>query len=528
MSLACAPQSFRIEAIAHGRAVIGVCACPGGGSAALADDLDAVAAFRPDAIVTLMSLQELRLLGRADLPEVLADLAPQWHHLALRVGAPPDARFKRLWTYAGHRLREILRRGGRVLIHCDAGGARARWMAARLLVELGVPDGEAATRCRAPRLAAAPPVAHPRPAAPPALAGRILGCLFGGALGDAFGYPVEFKSWTEIREKFGETGLSQPHAPGGRLVVSDDTQMTLYTADGLLSGLAAGPGRDADQILARLRQAYLTWFRTQRDDWTSGPGLEQYRELWAVRAPGSTCLSALRAGARGTPDAPINDSKGSGALTRVAPLGLLPAIGADEAFDLAHAAAALTHGHPVGRLSAAALASLLRDLLSETPLTAALGRMEVRLDRATGGQEVLKAVQTARALATTDTLPREAIAALGQGWTGGEALAIGLYAALRADSFEDALRLAANHDGDSDTTASIAGQIWGTLYGVDVLPQGWIRRLDVLEPLCDVATRLIAAASEGLEPVRVQPLQALRYRPRPSDGRPDQPMAATW
>jgi ADP-ribosyl-[dinitrogen reductase] hydrolase len=517
MSVACASQSFRIEPIAHGRAVIGVCACPGAGGAPLEDDLDAVAAFRPDAIVTLMSGQEMRLLGRADLPEILSGLAPQWHHLALRAGAPPDARFKRLWTYAGHRLREVLRRGGRVLIHCDAGGARARWMAARLLVELGVPDGEAATRCRAPRLAAAPPVGAPRPVTAPAVAGRILGCLFGGALGDALGYPLEFKAWADIREKFGETGLVEPHAPGGRLVVSDDTQMTLYTADGLLAGITPGAARDADQILARIRGAYLAWFRSQREEWVTGPtGLGQYRELWTVRAPGSTCLSALRAGGRGTPQAPINDSKGSGALVRVAPLGLLPAIGADEAFDLAHRAAALTHGHPAARLSAAAFASLLRDLLGETPLTAALGRMEARLDKAPGGQPVMAAVQMARTLAASNTPAREAIAKLGQGWNADEALAIGLYAALKADSFEAAVRLAANHDGDSDTTAAAAGQVWGALHGVDALPHDWIRRLDVLEPLCDVAARLVAgaAAGEGVAtPIRAEPLQAQRYRP---------------
>jgi len=516
MSLACASQSFGIEAIAHGRATIGVCACPGGGSATLAQDLQAVAAFRPDAIVTLMSAQELRLLGRADLAEVLPDLTPQWHHIPLRVGAAPDARFKRLWAYAGHRLREILRRGGRVLLHCDAGGARARWMAARLLVELGVPDTEAAARTQAPRLAATQQVGggalvdHP-------LAGRILGCLLGGALGDAFGYPVEFKSWAQIREKFGDAGLTEPQGAGGRLVASDDTQMALFTADGLLSAMTPGAPHDAAQLLARIREAYLAWFRTQREEWASGPtGLSQYRELWAVRAPGSTCLSALRAGARGTPEAPINDSKGSGALARVAPLGLLPAIGADEAFRLAHAAAALTHGHPAGRLSAAALASLLRDLLDDRPLTAALGRMESRLDGAGGGQEVLAAVRAARALAASDTPPRDAIASLGQGWTGDEALAIGLFAVLRAGSFADALRLAANHDGDSDTTAAVAGQVWGALCGVEVLDHGWIRRLDVLEPLCDVAARLIARAAAGedaTEPVRAEPLQALRYRP---------------
>lgn len=514
MSLACASQTLGIDPIAHGRSVIGVCACPGGGATRLADDLDAVAAFRPDAIVTLMSSQEMRLLGRADLPEVLAGLAPQWHHLPLRAGALPDARFKRLWTYVGHRLREILRRGGRVLIHCDAGGARARWMAARLLVELGVPDGEAATRCRAPRLAAAPPVGGPRPAAPPDLAGRILGGLLGGALGDAFGYPVEFRSWAQIRAKFGEAGLVEPSE---RLAVSDDTQMTLFTADGLLSGRSPGVPIAPGATLAQIRQAYLAWFRTQREEWATGAtGLSQYRELWTVRAPGSTCLSALRAGGHGTPETPINDSKGSGAIMRVAPLGLSPEIDAEAAFGLAHAAAALTHGHAVARLSAAALASLLRDLLIETPLTAALGRMEARLYKAAGGQPVLTVVQAARALAASGTAPREAIAQLGQGWSGDEALAIGLYGALKADSFEAAVRIATNHDGDSDTTAAVAGQIWGTLHGVEALPHAWVRRLDVLEPLCDVAGRMIACAGAGVdrpEPAAAAPAQALRYRP---------------
>ncbi|MBU2153553.1 MAG: ADP-ribosylglycohydrolase family protein, partial [Alphaproteobacteria bacterium] len=505
MSLACAPQSFRIEPIAHGRAIIGVSACPGGGSATLAEDLDAVTAFRPDAIITLMSAHELRLLGRGDLLDILPGLTPQWHHIALRVGAAPDARFKRLWAYTGHRVRAVLRRGGRVLVHCDAGGARARWIAALLLAELGVPAGEAATRTRAPRLAAT--IDPPRNAAPICgaavnhhMAGKILGCLFGGALGDAFGYPVEFKTWAQIRTKFGDAGLVEPQPQAGPLTVSDDTQMTLFTGEGVLTAAAEGGAFDPAETLLRIRHAYLAWLRTQREDWIPGPtGLSQYRELWAVRAPGSTCLSALRAGARGTPTAPINESKGCGALMRVAPLGLLPGIGADAAFDVAHAAAALTHGHAAGRLSAAAFASLLRDLLAETPLAAALGRMEVRLQRAPGGQPVLTAVQSARALATSDLPARDAIAKLGQGWTGDEALAIGLYAVLRADSFEGALRLAANHDGDSDTTASVAGQLWGVLHGIDALPHAWVRRLDVLEPLCDVAGRLVVGAGAAMQ-----------------------------
>lgn len=485
MGLPCPSRPFRIDVIGHGRATIGVSTLP--------QDLDAVAAFQPDAIVTLMSAHELRLLGRGDLLDTLPDLSPQWHHVPLRPSGGSDARFERLWSYTGHRLRAVLRRGGRVLLHCDDGGARARWAAARLLTELGAPPSEAAARTGVPPGAATPSVGPRRPMAEHHLAGRILGGLFGGALGDAYGYPVEFKSRNEIRAAFGKPGLGEPRA---RLVASDDTQMTLFTADGLLAALAADGPRSAERILSRIRYAYLAWFRTQRDEWApQASGFSQHRELWAVRAPGSTCLAALHAGARGTPEKPANDSKGSGAVMRVAPLGLVPAIDADEAFRLAHAAAALTHGHPSGRLSAAALASLLRDLLGETPMPAALARMEARLEAAPGGDETLAAVRKAQALAAGDLPSAQAIEALGQGWTGDEALAIGLYTALSADSFEVAVRLAADHDGDSDTTAAIAGQIWGVAHGLDALPDAWVRRLDLLEPLCDVAARLVAQAA---------------------------------
>ncbi len=58
---------------------------------------------------------------------------------------------------------------------------------------------------------------------------RVLGCLLGGAVGDAFGYAVEFDSLAKIRECFGEQGLTRPVFQDGRLVVSDDTQILVHT-----------------------------------------------------------------------------------------------------------------------------------------------------------------------------------------------------------------------------------------------------------------------------------------------------------
>jgi ADP-ribosylglycohydrolase len=82
---------------------------------------------------------------------------------------------------------------------------------------------------------------------------------------------------------------------------------------------------------------------------------------------------------------------------------------------------------------------------------------------------------------------------LGAGWVGEEALAIGLYAALVGGSFPETLAIAANHDGDSDSTASIAGQLFGASKGVAEIPHRWVRRLDVIEPVYEVLGGLISA-----------------------------------
>ena len=82
---------------------------------------------------------------------------------------------------------------------------------------------------------------------------------------------------------------------------------------------------------------------------------------------------------------------------------------------------------------------------------------------------------------------------LGEGWVGEEALAIALYAALRGRSFPEVLAIAANHDGDSDSTASIAGQLYGAWKGISELPHLWVRRLDVFDAMMPLARGLLVA-----------------------------------
>ncbi len=70
---------------------------------------------------------------------------------------------------------------------------------------------------------------------------RFLGCLLGGAIGDALAAPVEFLSRQEIIARFGVAGITDYALAYGLFgAITDDTQMTLLTAEGLLRAWVRG------------------------------------------------------------------------------------------------------------------------------------------------------------------------------------------------------------------------------------------------------------------------------------------------
>ncbi len=470
-------------------------------------------------VLTLVETHEFELLAVPHLPATMRAQPFEWHHLPIRDVGIPAPPFEERWCYSGQRARTRLARGGKVLVHCRGGLGRAGTIAARLLVECGEAPARAIARVRAARPGAIETLAQERYAAGhrdvragDAHASRVLGCVLGGAVGDAFGYEVEFDSLATIRRRHGPAGLTVPAGAGGPLVVSDDTQMTLFTLEGLLAALPALAAGDLEATTARVRLACLDWLATQGGG--AGPDAHGTLAFEAVlnvcRAPGTTCLSALRAGGQGHPGAPLNDSKGCGGVMRTAPCGLFPhLVDARAAFALGARAAALTHGHPSGYLSAGAMAAIVRELTAAA--TAATGQVAMS-DRSAALRaaarsaavlarewprhgETVAAMEAALARAAAPAAdPSTDVAALGAGWVGEEALAIGLYAALRGADFAAVLAIAANHDGDSDSTASIAGQLWGAAHGVDDIPHAWIDRLDVLAPALGLLARTLAAA----------------------------------
>lgn len=346
---------------------------------------------------------------------------------------------------------------------------------------------------------------------------RMLGCLLGGAIGDALGAPIEGRPIADIRATHGEVGLTEYSDARVRAgAITDDTQMTLFTVEALIQASirerSKGIGGAAPGLL---QAAYLRWLRTQGEEipdqeLDAGSWLFAQPEMHERRGPGQTCLAALHTIAArrrpyvplGSIDEPINDSKGCGGVMRAAPAGFpfsprIPAGAADcrrAAFAMGATSAALTHGHPSGYLSAGVLAATVWGLLRGTGLLDALDAARTVLESYAGHEETSASLDAATVLAREgDALTPERLETLGGGWTGEEALAIGVCAALAVrdgapvDVARRALRLAVNHSGDSDSTGSICGNLLGARHGTAALPGHWQAEVELRRVIIQVA-----------------------------------------
>ena len=317
---------------------------------------------------------------------------------------------------------------------------------------------------------------------------NLLGSLLAGAVGDALGAAIEFNHLDDIRARYGPSGLTDYAPAYGRLgAITDDTQMTLFT----LEGLTLARARGADP-LRTVRAAYGRWLHTQGGPEVPPDGrLLDEPELFHRRAPGSTCLNALHGGAFGTVTERINDSKGCGGVMRAAPAALW-SDDLGEVFAIGAGVAALTHGHPSGYLSAGVLAVLVRQVAHGIDLATAAAAARRELVRWAGHEEQLVLLDRAVRLGTSGERPTPELIEreFGGGWVGEEALAIGLYAAFAATSLADGLLIAVNFSGDSDSTGAICGNILGARDGVEAIPEHWLTDLelaDVVERLADDA-----------------------------------------
>lgn len=345
---------------------------------------------------------------------------------------------------------------------------------------------------------------------------KIRGSLLGGAAGDALGYPVEFMRLPGIRLAYGENGITSYALKKGAALISDDTQMTMFTANGLLVSDVMGriPGnRVSPEMFVPL--SYRDWLKTQTYSFANAPKpgtqagaggiswLLDVSELYSCRAPGNTCLSALSA-SDGEPRAdlfhpPVNNSKGCGGIMRVSPVGLHYDTDIRELDMLGAKLSAITHGHSLGYMPAAVLTHILnrivypvqglvtlRDIVSEAEETVKeLFRSDENVPY------LCEMIDKAAQLAQNDEPDDKNIWSLGEGWVAEETLAISLYCALKYEhDFSAGIIAAVNHSGDSDSTGAVTGNILGAICGYAAIDEKWKTGLELKDILLELADDL--------------------------------------
>ncbi|MPY09405.1 ADP-ribosylglycohydrolase family protein [Arthrobacter bussei] len=371
---------------------------------------------------------------------------------------------------------------------------------------------------------------------------RVLGCLLGIMAGDAYG----------VLATVGDDPTGALGDPAD-LAVSDATQLTLYTVDGLVDALEwANDGVAADET-ACLWLAYLRWLTCQGEHLPANapapPGrwIDAQEDLLPVHEPDGDTVRALLTGEMGTRSRPVNpQAEGAGALMRSAPFGLVPRIPESMVERLTVDAAALTHGSAAARGTAALFSGIIRALaidglsLAEAlrlvrgeeqdlargaahdagatgvpsgstapvPLTGEADRPGARRGAAgdaatTGdagdGRVAAAAVAATTADATTTGSRAESTTAAG---TFEAALQAVLEGVDEAASPRDQLAAALAHaaaagrpDASSTIAASLAGGMIGALHGTAALPTGYLDAPGVAAVVRGMARALLSATT---------------------------------
>ena len=345
------------------------------------------------------------------------------------------------------------------------------------------------------------------------LKNKIRGSLIGGAIGDALGYQIEFdigvrdKQVTRFKDDLG--------------IISDDTQMTLFTANALLWRHARWMiNQESIHSHEAVYYGYLDWYDTQKrrgkNDIVSiikdiylntGKNYEHDPICWIRnipelnkrQAPGNTCLSSLRSGKMGTINNPTNNSHGCGGVMRIVSCGLLYSF-PDNAGYLAAECAAITHGHPLSHMASymcAVIISMLtyNNATIDEAVNEALRLVQEKHDRFNDSNnslsDLINLVNKAIELSKQNISDPKAIKRIGEGWHAEDALAIALYSCLKyPNSFKDAVICAANHDGDSDSTAAITGNILGAYLGISAIDQYYIDNVELKDVILEIADDL--------------------------------------
>jgi len=475
------PLQIKAVRPGDGSGRIGITLCPGkkdpqGLTGAwnrdLGLDLDEVQHWGATAVISLITDEEIDYLQVRGLRDAVEERHMEWWHLPIPDVNPPGSDFERGWRIAGEAIRDRVRMGFDVLVHCKGGLGRAGTVGSRLLVELGENPDSAIRRVRKARPGAIettrqerhvqrcePPVSPAPSITQEDVRDRAMGALVGLAVGDALGTTLEFQCRDKKPRIVDITGGGPFQLPPG--CWTDDTAMALALADSLLT---------AESLDCRdLMDRFVAW-------WRNG----EYSCTGHCFDIGITTRNALeRYRHAGDPLAGSTDpaTAGNGSLMRLAPVALRFWNDRDRLDHAAAQQSRTTHAADEAVDGCRAFAALLADAISGKPRRDVLARRS--FDGAPAIAEIVGGSWRGRA--------RDSIRSSGYVV---HTLEAAIWSVARTANFRNAVVLAANLADDADTVAAVTGQLAGAIYGLSGIPSDWLERIAWKDRLLDVAERL--------------------------------------
>lgn len=342
-------------------------------------------------------------------------------------------------------------------------------------------------------------------------ASRFIGAFTGFSVGDAFGYPCRDMSFLEICDRFEKTGCLRlaVSAQTNTALFTDATQMMLFTADGILWA-ALTQKEDGVNYTEYVFYAYQLWLYTQTKKvageeyaWLFDKSLNAYRSkliktkgLYQNRASEKTnveLLSKIRHSSYGKIISPLNELSDTGAVKRVMPAGLFFNYDTELAFRAGADFAAITHGGAVSYLSAGCYSAIIAELINGAAMDDAIIRSLKILKTYKNHEKVYEVIDRVLNFLSDETMsPTAAISRIGTDDDAAQALGVALFAAaLFEDNFQNAIRLAVNHDGRSDVCGALCGGLLGAYHGAGFVPKKWLQKLSYLRLIEDIAISLV-------------------------------------
>lgn len=288
-----------------------------------------------------------------------------------------------------------------------------------------------------------------------AIARALPSMLIGLAVGDALGVPVEFASRKRLSNDpvTGMRGYGVWNQPPGTF--SDDTSMALCMVDALREGFST----------ERMARNFVAWW--QEGLWAA------HGHCFDIGGATSQALSRVMAGTSPEASGGTNSyDNGNGALMRIAPIVFfVEHLPVEERLDRVRRAAAITHAHPISVVACQFFVEYLVALRGGMEKSAALTHVQ----RTFAGlvPPSMHAGLAALRLALAPDLAERPEDDISSGGFVIDTLEASLWCFLRTSTYAEAVLLAVNLGGDTDTTGCVTGALAGLYYGMEAIPPEW-------------------------------------------------------